>query len=92
MITDISSVSRTLSLDFAGAPYLSTQSNVQTLPYSRQRPNRRYSGMATLPEAHARRSPSAYRGERELARMNVDVIVAAGKYLRYLKRRGTAAL
>ena len=36
MTTDISSVSRTLSLDFAGAPYLSTQSNVQTLPCRRR--------------------------------------------------------
>jgi hypothetical protein len=34
---------------------------------------------ADLTWSRQRRSPSAYRGERELARMNVDVIVTAGK-------------
>jgi hypothetical protein len=77
MTTDISSVSRTLSLDFAGAPYLSTQSNVQTLPYSRQRPNRRSSGGPPSAKLPRTTLPSAYRGR-----------VGGGPHERRRHRRG----
>ena len=97
MTVVISTTSRTLALDFAGAPYLSTQSNAQTLPGSR---HRAAAILAAEPALFRdgrlpRNSTQDASGgnvaeERELVCMKVDVIVAAGRYLRYLMRRGTA--
>ena len=92
MTTDISSASRTLLLDFAGARTFLLRATCR--PYRIVGSGRTGDlREGRLPRSsHARRSPRHIADEWEVARMNVDVIVAAGKYLGYLMRRGMATL
>jgi hypothetical protein len=83
-----------------GTPYFSTQSNAQTLTWSRPRAAAISGRIGDIPRGAAFAKPHATpprnRGRegalRMAVRMMVDVIVAAGRYLSYLIRRGMTML